>query len=95
MANRKKKILLPAEPAKPEREVEVDDGTVCDMCGDLLKDHGAWQREEVTIEASEGTVYPEGGSLTITSIDLCLKCFKEKVIPFLQQNGATPPSERD
>jgi len=69
----------------------------CDMCG-VESDGRSWEAESiyyvneteirVEIRQKEGANYPEGGSGTKYEIDLCPKCFKEKLIPWLKSQGA-------
>lgn len=65
---------------------------ICDSCGarskmsDWAKDY--YDRSEVSLKMTEGSYYPDGGSSVTTSFDLCPKCFKEKIVPFLNSLGA-------
>jgi len=70
--------------------------TKCDLCGAIAKD-GNWDSSywsintvdvEIKIQQREGSEYPDGGSGTEIKVDLCPKCFKEKLVPFLRSNGA-------
>ena len=58
----------------------------CDICNSQLE-RGSYELEEININYKVGTNYPEGGSGEECSVDLCGKCFKEKLIPFLESNG--------
>lgn len=69
---------------------------LCDICGAKGKD-GDWtggtyavDETEISIKVTqkEGNSYPEGGSGTEYDIDLCPKCFKNKLIPWLRSQGA-------
>jgi len=66
----------------------------CDLCGAESHDRDDWSAEryavaETTIQCKTGSSYPEGGSGTEYNIDLCPTCFEEKLIPWLQSQGAT------
>ena len=73
----------------------------CDLCGASAKneDWGASMYEvnktEVTvaIEQKDGSSYPDGGSGDKYEIDLCPKCFKERLVPWLLSQGATIKQE--
>ena len=71
----------------------------CDLCG--LKSNRASESEwngfsygvdetqvEIVVRQKEGSNYPEGGSGTKYDVDLCPKCFKEKLVPWLISQGA-------
>ena len=69
----------------------------CDLCGmeakpdDWTDGSGYTINEteiEVTVRHKDGSSYPDGGSGTETVIDLCPICFKQKLIPWLQSQGA-------
>jgi hypothetical protein len=70
----------------------------CDLCGaeakkpDYLWSGGTYDVNEtevsVIIRQREGEAYPEGGSGTEYRIDMCPKCFKEKLVPWLRSQGA-------
>lgn len=73
----------------------------CDLCGTESKG-SEWQKgcyevaeTEITVEVrqKEGNSYPEGGSGTKYEIDLCPKCFKNRLIPWLKSQGATIQEE--
>jgi hypothetical protein len=64
--------------------------TVCDLCGD--ESETAWAPRysafEATVSLRDGNSYPEGGSGTKIEYDLCPTCFREKLIPWLESQGA-------
>ena len=81
----------------PERVTEMQAGLQCDLCGAKSKHRDDWATEnfedsetEIKISGSqrEGTSYPEGGIGTEYEIDLCPKCFKERLVPWLRSEGA-------
>ena len=70
--------------------------TVCDLCGKVAK-HGNWETTgwdmnetevEVKIRQKDGKQYPDGGWGTKIVVDLCPICFKNKLIPWLESEGA-------
>lgn len=69
----------------------------CDLCGVTSGDSsaypghnwgGRYELEETCVQYREGTNYPEGGSDTTISCDICPKCFTEKLVPWLEAQGA-------
>lgn len=75
--------------------------TTCDLCGVVAK-HGRWESSvyevnetdiEVTVRQKDGDSYPEGGSGTKYIVDMCPKCFKEKLIPWLESQGCKAERE--
>lgn len=69
--------------------------TTCDLCGTEAKD-GRWASDiyevnevEVTVRQKDGHNYPEGGFGEEYVVDLCPTCFKERLIPWLQSEGAS------
>lgn len=74
---------------KGEKLVEF----ICDICGRKGELDGGWERsytgvEDVTIEYQSGSRYPEGADITYHEIDMCPKCFEEKLVPWLKEQGA-------
>jgi hypothetical protein len=75
----------------PARITSKHTSTVCDLCGDETADSwrkGAFDAGETTVEVVAGTRYPEGGSGTKIEYDICPKCFMDKLIPWLESQGA-------
>jgi hypothetical protein len=77
-----------------ERKVLVE--TKCDLCGEVAK-NGDWEKStyeinevevSVTVRQKDGSDYPDGGWGTELVVDICPKCFKETLIPFLREKGA-------
>lgn len=70
--------------------------TTCDICGAIAK-YGEWSSSvwevneteiKITIHKKDGEAYPEFGDGCETTIDICPECFKNKLIPWLQSQGA-------
>lgn len=64
----------------------------CDLCNSIAT-NGDWNKsnwgvEEIEISYRGGNAYPECGDGVSYSIDLCPKCFKEKLVPWLNEQGA-------
>jgi len=64
----------------------------CDICGYDGKD-GDWKENtydvrETQVSLRTGTSYPDGGSGVEYEVDLCPKCFAERLIPWLESQGA-------
>jgi hypothetical protein len=68
----------------------------CDLCSAVGEgaewERGAWKVNDITIEMTvhqrEGQNYHDGGSGTEYTIDLCPDCFKNRLIPWLREQGA-------
>jgi hypothetical protein len=69
----------------------------CDLCGVMSRgEHweakGIYESNEtiiaVEVMQKEGANYYDGGSGTKYEVDLCPTCFKEKLIPWLNSQGA-------
>jgi len=79
----------------PERTEQCITGTVCDLCGaksfGVNWDQGYYKTNEtevsVHIKHETGISYPEGGSGTNYEIDMCPKCFQDKLIPWVKSQG--------
>jgi hypothetical protein len=76
----------------PAKEEQYLDYISCDLCGERVDSQG-YNAEEVTIKHRTGCNYPEAGSGDETSVDLCGKCFDEKLIPWLESLGVKPTTE--
>ena len=77
---------------KSEVERSVLVAMTCDLCGKQTRRHdwteGFYRVAETTIECRVGTSYPEGGSGKLYDVDICPGCFRDKLIPWLQSQGA-------
>jgi hypothetical protein len=74
----------------------------CDLCHAKSPNPDGWENNwikgDYTLEETELTIAvrhkdgyscPDGGNGTEYEIDLCPKCFKERLIPWLKSQGAT------
>lgn len=76
----------------PATTKEVVDFVSCDLCGAKLGE-SRYDIDEVIVRHKTGSNYPEGGSGEETSVDMCGRCFDEKLLPFLRSQGADPRTE--
>lgn len=64
---------------------------ICDICNTQTKQmdwrDGLYDVAETEVVFREGTRYPEGGSGIETTIDICPKCFVERLIPWVESFG--------
>lgn len=79
----------------PARKEKILVKRACDLCGKGGKhswDGGVYEESNTTIKVSvchkQGYSYPEGGSGDGIDIDLCPSCFRNKLVPWLQEQGA-------
>lgn len=74
-----------------ERKVKIFDTLTCDMCSKTAKKDNwstaSYDVAETEIQIKEGVSYPEGGYGFEVNIDLCIDCFKNKLIPWLKSQG--------
>lgn len=93
-----KKVMVPA------REEERVSAVVCDICkhsNHMASDNhcggvewgGTFDVAEVNISIKEGSQYPESGSGTLISFDVCPRCFQEKLVPYIVSLGGIPKEE--
>lgn len=74
----------------PATTREVVDHVSCDLCGAKISQNLDYVVEEVEVRHKTGAAYPDGGSGEETSVDMCGKCFDEKLVPWLRSQGAKP-----
>jgi uncharacterized protein (DUF983 family) len=65
---------------------------VCDLCGHTVsgeewEDSPSYDIDETEIRHKEGSSCPDGGSGVECIIDLCPRCFKAKLVPWLKEQG--------
>ena len=100
-----KEIKLENIPQTSRKRVKA---VICDICktrsprGDNYSKY--WELEDqelnpqsgidITVKMKEETqLWNDGGESKTTSFDICPKCFKEELIPFLESKGAKPEIE--
>lgn len=67
---------------------QVVESITCDLCHKSYKPESANSETEIHISITESEFHYDYGYGRKTEIDLCPDCFKNKLIPFLKQNGA-------
>lgn len=85
----------------PERIDRVCKNVTCDLCGATSKSYdwtsGVYEVNEtdvnVVIKHKSGESYPSGGWGTTSEIDMCPKCFQEKLIPWVKSQGGNVREE--
>jgi len=82
-----KKVLRPAY------EEEVLDHLKCELCEATTMNEDDWGESgydvlETKVSIEEGKRYPNDGWGVETIVDICPKCFKEKLLPWLISQGA-------
>jgi hypothetical protein len=89
------KVIKKEKRAIPATTREVIVERTCDLCHKKARDpqSGEWGTssydvEDVTVEYRTGSSYPEGGGGTEYSIDMCPDCFENRLIPWLESQGA-------
>ena len=92
-------IRKAARVVKVERSIHLESIT-CDLCGAKSNDsewrENSYNSASTTIEMEDDSHYPSGATTTITSFDICPECFRKKLIPWFESQGATPGiKERD
>ena len=85
------------EEKKIVKEVtKKNERVFCDLCGKEAM-YGDWSggvyeinetEIHVRIKQKEGCQFPEGGSGEYYEVDICPECFKEKLVPWLNSQGA-------
>lgn len=65
----------------------------CDGCGEAIKPRdGYYDQSEVRISASLGDVFPEDDHRAHVAYDVCVPCWKAKVLPALEALFGKPPA---
>lgn len=85
---------------KPAEKYKLLKECICDLCGhkstELFNDPERYgDYSQITVEMQEGTCYPESHSYTTTYYDICPNCFKNKIMRFLNNEGASPTEENN
>ena len=76
---------------------EVVDKVTCDFCGkELVDERGIMFEQEIKVKSGEIDEYHgEYGDGVTEEIDICLKCWKEKLLPLLAEKfGVKPQVEK-
>jgi hypothetical protein len=73
----------------PQRVDTRLDYAICDLCKQPIVQE-RYIEDSVKIRWRKGAAYPDYYSVTETSVDMCGACFKNKLLPWLQSQDATP-----
>lgn len=76
----------------PATRREVVDFVSCDFCSTKIELH-RYNVDKIEVKHKTGSSYPEGGSGTETSVDMCGKCFDERLVQWLRSQGVEPRTE--
>lgn len=76
----------------PATTVEIIEKTTCDLCGEIIQEE-MFEVNKVNVSQRVGRSYPEGGSGINRQFDICGKCFNEKIVTWLESQGAKPRIE--
>jgi hypothetical protein len=94
-------MITKHKKTRPAEQYEVEEAT-CDLCGkkaDRVEwngvewSRGAYDVSKTGVYLEEGDNYPEGRDTTTTEFHICPKCFKAKLVPWLESQGAEPSHE--
>jgi len=73
----------------PASERSDVDFVTCDLCKEKIEE-SRYEVDEVEIRRKTGVSYPESGNGIKINVDMCGKCFDEKLMPWLRSQGAEP-----
>lgn len=68
----------------------------CDLCAKTSNadwDEDTYEVLETEVRCKTGNEYPEGGSGTEVTIDICPACFTEKLVPWVKEQGGEPTTK--
>lgn len=87
-------------PSVPEKREQFIAAIVCDLCGrrsaarEPIHSRAPWQYSDmyeinkVTISHEVGASYPDGGDKKYERFHVCPDCWKGKVVPWFESQGA-------
>lgn len=83
-----------------QTKTQVVNRLQCDLCKKVATDHlnraaSDWRTldqsiNETTVVMKTGQEWPGGGSGEETEIDICPDCFRDKLIPWVKEQGGEP-----
>lgn len=84
----------------PEKKIDREKETICDICGAKTSNDGNWlddgfEFEKTRVRLKRGWTSREGGDWNEIEYDICPKCFKEKLIPFIKSLSGKEPRESE
>lgn len=72
----------------------------CDLCGTTVEKRqhregadwstGTYEVLETAVWLKQGESYPEGGQHDVREYDICPECFRDRLEPWLMEQGAVP-----
>lgn len=68
------------------QEVTTESYTLCDKCDQKITKSSMYDSFVCALEYKEGADYPEGGSGTVKTVDLCQSC-AEDLMTLLRESG--------
>lgn len=74
---------------RPARTEQEQDKVICDVCKQEIPRPDTYEVSEIEVKHRKGNSYPEGGSGTEKTCDICPVCFETKVVPALEALGVT------
>jgi hypothetical protein len=83
----------------PAREESYVAEIHCDLCGRISTNAwrpwstGSYDLREVEVSLRTGDQYPEGGGGEMVEFDICPDCFTNKLVVWLESQGAKPRIE--
>lgn len=83
----------------PASEQKCVDKITCDLCGAMSPRGDSWSNDaredvaETSVSMTLGWGSRDGGDKTTTLYDICPTCFKSKLMPWLEAQGAKPQTE--
>jgi hypothetical protein len=88
--------MIEYEEKKIERLEKHFKSITCDLCGAKGRSDcqdawggGPFDVAETTVQMRTGKSYPDCYNYTYKEVDICTMCFKTKLIPWLESQGAT------
>lgn len=85
----------------PASKREVTDYYKCELCAETTSNHRDWEDKgpynvnDPTVTLETGFHYPGDYSTKTTVLDICPKCFVEKLVPWFVAQGGDPREEGD
>lgn len=84
----------------PAKTAEYTVSVTCDLCGEVFEEaregvpNIEWAAygdiQETCVQIEEGYGHLDGGDKRVRAYHICCKCFKTKLEPWLQSQGAKP-----
>ncbi len=71
----------------PEKTVTEIDYATCDICQNKIMEEYNYSVNEVEVCYKSGAVFHDGGYGDEVEVDMCGKCFEEKLVPWVEGFG--------